>query len=207
VSEREIDIAMASFHAVLSRRQAIYCSAPVTSGRPYLQLLSSPGVDASESAVGTLRHRREVVDFNRHRAMAIVDSLRRTYPAPVIDPTALPAIGGWGQDVWLTLWTRVIGEFAQSTVFIDDWQYSFGCAAEYLFSSRNGIPTFDERGQPLAPESAASLLRHAGNEYAKARLDGRRLLEIAADLDRISTENIPYTASLTEYLRRDRSPA
>jgi hypothetical protein len=166
--ESRIDLAehmLRAMSSIIATKGAIYCSAPITSGRRHLQWLSKNGLSydnvddlPSEHA---LSHRDAVVRKNREHARAVVADLRERSTVPVIDPTAMGHIPGWSQANWLDFWQSVIAKFAIRVVFLDDWQFSAGCSAEFLFAHTRSIPAFDERGNALSLIDGARLIERA----------------------------------------------
>ena len=177
---------LATYASVLEPRSARYCSAPITSGRAYFEWLDAAGLDIAgvDQADPTQRaaHRAAVIAPNCARAHTVVHRLRRDASCLVIDPTAVPHIPAWAQEDWLTFWEAVIERFAHSATFIDGWQYSYGCTQEYVFAHRLGLPTFDERDDPIDEAAAAHLIREAIDEIQRRRGSTRQLAQALAAL-------------------------
>lgn len=90
------------YGTVIPGKSAIYCSAPITSGKRFLHWTMKRGhshedVDALIHAHAH-EHRIEVVEPNISHAQSIVALLRAKSSRLVIDPTALPSIPSWRQN-------------------------------------------------------------------------------------------------------------
>lgn len=153
------------FSSVLGPKEAVYCSAPLTSGKRHVEWLSAEGHEYADidSVAEAQResHRETVIERNRAHARAIVERLRQYQQAPIIDPTAFPDLPHWRQTDWLKLWEQVIVRFAHSVVFVDGWNHSNGCAHEFLVAQRNGLPTRDENGKVISLETGITLIERA----------------------------------------------
>lgn len=179
---------LGAYSTIVRPNSATYCSAPVTSGIRYFQWLARTGrrfedvdeIELEERAA----HAAEVVHENRLHSQRVVDELRHTR-SQVIDPAAAPHVPGWSQADWLDFWERVIARFAADVVFVDGWQYSYGCSHEFWFAHARGIPTYDERGKLLSIAEGLVLIRGAveylaSNKAAAARLG--RVAELVSNL-------------------------
>src|SRR5438105_4291990 len=96
---------IAAIGSVVGEEGAIYCSAPVTSGRQALAWASGHVADDWHVDDATpdelMEHERSVISANRIRASIVVQALRGRNSVPVIDPSALDARMNWKQDDWL----------------------------------------------------------------------------------------------------------
>ena len=153
------------YQTVISHRGAWYCSAPVTTGLRYFEWLKSIGQDYEEIDVADARHRSAhqvaVVNPNSEHAQEVVARLRAQADVPVIDPTALPPQPGWTQNEWRQFWAEVIRRYVVRLILVDHWQYSNGCAFEYLTAATKGIPIVSESGKAISNQKAQALLGQA----------------------------------------------
>jgi hypothetical protein len=159
---------LAIYGSALCDSSALYCSAPITSGRRFLQWVQQRGNDIRDVDHAAVdhgdEHRSQVVDPNLAHAKAIVANLRRLSPIPVIDPTAVPHIAAWGQSEWLRFWEAVIARFAIAAIFVNDWQFSYGCAHEFMYATSIGLPAFSEHGAPIKVADGRALIAAAVRE-------------------------------------------
>jgi hypothetical protein len=140
------------YGTLLPSHSAIYCSAPLTSGKRYVEWLRGKKnfVDFDEvDAENRASHLASVLTPNIEHARQFVQHLRTRVNRPVIDPTAIPPIAGWRQQDWLGFWEQVIALYACEVVFINGWEFSYGCVHEFWFAYTTGLPVYDEDGQPL----------------------------------------------------------
>src|SRR5437773_5702026 len=130
----EIDALIEMLRGVFPRRSALYVSAPITSGRRFVEWYARRE-DLGGSAEQYQRdHLENVVVPNRSAAVALVSRARAATSEFVIDPTAVGHIEGWTQGDYRTAWAHVIVEFANVVVFADGWEFSNGCSYEFLIS-------------------------------------------------------------------------
>ncbi len=162
------DMLLCAYGSVLSRHGSVYCSAPITSGRRYVEWLQRINKSYEDVDQVMKRHRAshalEVVTPNREHARGVIERLRRSGNGLVIDPTALPNIPGWGQADWTLLWEEVICRFAGKLAFVEGWEYSNGCAHEFLVAHRLDLATHDEGWQILSLSAGCRLLEEAIRE-------------------------------------------
>jgi hypothetical protein len=200
-----IPLLLSLYGSVLAEHSSLYCSAPITSGRRYIEWLrsSSLRVDSVEHATTTFKeaHRLSVISPNIEHAQHTIKALRSSTGLPVIDPTHIPAQNGWTQADWLTLWIAVIDRFALAVVLLDDWQFSFGCAHEFLHAHRTGIPTFDERGNAVEREHGMALISAAVDDIASIHGNSQPLRSSLQELATISVKTMP-SESLSRFLSR-----
>lgn len=162
----EVDILVEVFASLVEGRSAVYVSSPLTTGQRafewHLSRLSISEHPSSEHATDSFR--RDVIEPNREQAARFVLDLRRTTGGGVIDPTAVGDFPGWTQADYRVLWARVIEQYAEAVVFRDGWQYSSGCAYEFLAAFRSGTRLLREDLSPLAVEYGHALVEQAIEE-------------------------------------------
>lgn len=163
--EIDIDFLLAVYRSVLDDSSALYCSAPITSGRRFIRWVRERGNDIRDVEQAAAdhgdEHRAQVIRPNLEHASAIVRTLRQLSPIPVIDPTVVPHVAVWTQEDWLRFWERVIAQFVVGAVFVDDWQFSYGCTHEFMYAHARAIPTFAEDGTFIDLASGRDLIEGA----------------------------------------------
>jgi hypothetical protein len=162
-----------AFSACIAPKGATYCSAPITSGKRNFEWLRAVGKDfeSVDNASDEERsiHAQHVIAANCEHARAVVARLRKERGEVIIDPTAFPAVASWTQQDWLRFWGAVIERYASAVVFINDWQYSNGCAEEFLIAASLRLATFDESGRSLTLTEASELVESAVLETKRFR--------------------------------------
>lgn len=164
------ELLLSAYSSVIPPRSATYCSAPITSGKYYFEWLARTGkrFDDVDGLEGDARgsHVEEVIHANRSHSLKVVATLRQDH-LYVIDPAAVASLPGWTQADWLRLWEEVIALHALEVVFVDGWEYSYGCAHEFWFAKSKGLLTFDERHHPLALSQGSEMIRTAAHEIRR----------------------------------------
>src|SRR5690606_27829718 len=112
----EIDAFVELLRGVLARRSAVYVSAPITSGRRFVEWYARTRNRHVSAEEYSRDHSQHVVEPNRRSVVALVTKARELASGPVIDPTAVGNIEGWTQGDYRTAWARVIEEFAHTVV-------------------------------------------------------------------------------------------
>jgi hypothetical protein len=132
-------------------------SVPITSGRRLVEWVRQATGNTSPAAEDG-DFRRQVIEPNRAEARVLVRTLRGSLSGIIIDPTALSDIPGWTQANYHHLWARVVERYASRVVFGEGWQYSRGCAFEYLTAAQAGIATLDDRLRPIPIEQGIAAI-------------------------------------------------
>lgn len=181
-------LVLSTFSSVLQGGKATYCSTPITTGRRFVTwIMVDPAMRAARAEWSDQLksdYDSAVVAANCEHAQRVIESLRKESGLVVIDPTRLPSIPGWSQQDWLSLWTTVIRRFASEVVFLDDWQFSNGCVAEFAVAHSLGLPTWNEAGEPLTIRDAVVLIEEAVETIAIA---GASTSDIAQTLSVLRT--------------------
>ena len=157
-------------------------SAPITSGRRFLEWYSTRGGPRGSAEECRSEHLNEVVAPNRSAAVALVSRAREVGRGFVIDPTAVGHVEGWTQSDYRTAWARVIEEFARTAVFANGWEFSNGCSYEFLIATKTGIETLDESLRPIDLAAGLSMIRRATGELSSRGLPVEFLRGILEDL-------------------------
>ncbi|SRR6266705_68480 len=165
----EINGMVEAFASVVEGRTAWYVSSPLTTGRRAFEWHTRNGSASADGrdrqgARGSGSFLSEVVEPNRAQAAKYVRDLRARAGQVVIDPTALEDIPGWNQDDYRHFWGRVIEGFAGTVIFREGWEYSSGCAYEFLVARKSAAATLKEDLEPLDFGVARSLIERAVKE-------------------------------------------
>lgn len=187
----EIDTLIELLRGVFASRSAVYVSAPITSGRRFLEWYSMRGELRSLADDYQSDHLNQVVAPNRSAATALVKRVREINGSSVIDPTAVDHIEGWTQGDYRTAWARVIEEFVKTVVFANGWEFSNGCSYEFLIAAKTGVETLDESLRPIDLATGLSMIRRAAGELSSRGLPVEFLRGILEDL--ASLADIPLS--------------
>lgn len=196
-----IDLMLEVYESVVDGTDVFYCSAPVTSGKRYINWLEQIGksfvdIDSADKDYQE-SHFKEVIEPNRLHAQQIIQRLREQTGCIVVNPTALPPLPGWTQQDWYFFWGKVIERYITTTFFINDWQYSKGCVYEFWVAQRQRIPTLDEGKYPLSLEAginmvaeAIAVMQQQGQSTTFNEMILDRLKELSADLVELTSKPI-----------------
>ena len=153
-------VALSTIVAVIGDVRYQYLSGPITGGRGLLDWHEAVGRTTAETDYRTAKDLSVVkknITLVRQAAEREREAGRST-----IEPGSFEAnFTHWEQDDFLHFWENVIARHASGVRFMDGWQFSSGCAFEYLCARRHGRPTWDIEGRELSPENAVSLLDDA----------------------------------------------
>ena len=192
--EHEIQQLTEMLVSTVEGRTAIYLSAPITSGQRFSDWYAQRGkrLDPSQPLYQD-EYSRTVIDPNRRQAQTLARRLRRQFPQTLIDPTAVGDMSGWTQDDYRHLWACVIERYVSTIIFIDGWQYSNGCAYEFLIACKGGIIMLTEDQSPLQPVEGRQLIRTATRELHRQALSVtflERCVEELATYDHEAIQNL-----------------
>lgn|SRR5262249_17946035 len=161
----DIETCLNIFRTVVRDHEAVYVSAPLTTGLRYAawRVGHRLAVNDKDSQVTRDDFITKVVEPNRREIKRLVANLRQRHQV-VIDPTELVDMWGWTQSDYRVLWGRVIERYVAEVVFSSGWQYSSGCAYEYLVSLQSRVRPVDTAGRVIEPRAAWQLIAHAVSE-------------------------------------------
>lgn len=181
--EGDIAISLDVLASVVQGRDAVYLSAPITSGKRFSIWYKENGkhLDGNELDYRD-GHFREVIEPNRLHAKEIVRKMRRKFDSVLIDPTAVEDLPGWTQDDYRCFWARVIERYVHTVVFMDGWHYSLGCSYEFLTALKSGAVVLDEELQPLSLDDGIKLLKVAIDDLNTHKESSYFLVNVAESL-------------------------
>jgi hypothetical protein len=168
-----------------------YLSVPLTTGRAYLDWHVRRRETPNSSDVGAQVARRRVISANKQRAANVVGRLRDALPGTLIDPAQLLDVPGWEQPDYHALWVSVIEKYANTVIFIDEWQYSVGCTIEFAAAVRSDVSMLTERLTPLDVTVGVALIRSALAKYEAANLDSAPLSRSLRIAERATVQAAP----------------
>ncbi len=164
----------ATLAAVLPGRSSVYASAPITSGKRFVDFCETDRDLASDDPEA---YRERVIEPNLEEARSFAAAVRSKYGNRVIDPSRLPLLNGWSQAHYYSLWAEVVRLHTAVAIFVDGWEYSAGCTYEFLVAAAFSIPTCDERFQPLDKGEALRLIANARADLQAKGQDATFLTE------------------------------
>ncbi len=188
--ERDVDLLVNILASLIEDHAGVYVSTPITSGRRFAEWSNSRDVEIDLSHPETYQDfLREVLEPNSEHAKCVIKKLRGIFSKALIDPTALKDIDGWNQDDYRYLWARVIEKYADTVVFLNGWQYSNGCAYEFL--TANGMAhrpsILKETLEPLTLVEGIRLLKAAVIDLNRSKLATDFLQQVLNQLNKLHT--------------------
>lgn len=184
---QEVEAGVAAVAREINGRPAIYLSTPITTGKRYYDFIAGAG----RQLTGTARRaalQRHVVLPNIKQAQIVATSVEQRVQKYVINPAGYE-FRGWSQSDYTVMWSRVICEIAESVVCVDGWEYSNGCAYEFLTLVKANKECRDQNADAIAPAQGLNGIDQAASEIAKAGLDCRFLAAVCVDLRRLIERN------------------
>jgi len=136
----DLGVVLSAYRSFRGRRRKhiAYISTPITTGRRFYEVLSQNGVKTQEELekkLSPLDFVELVIKPNIHDGIAFADRLGKREDLLFISPSVFEAKQWrWTTNAYMSLWYRVISEFAGSLIVMDDWEYSIGSVKEVLFS-------------------------------------------------------------------------
>lgn len=158
---------------------AVYVSGPITTGRRFVDWFLDIGY-LLEDDPDAYKHalKKTVIPPNESDILTMAELLRVKFAIPVIEPASLKIIS-WDQKNYYQFWEAVIKRYVVRLVAIDDWQFSVGCAIEFQYAIKCGIPVETVSGNPIALESGSALMLEAAIDIERRSTTSGRLRRIA----------------------------
>jgi len=171
------------YRTIISEKDAIYISTPMTSGLLYMQAFSELPKGEKNTELSSEK-RSDLFSQNCQHARSVAAMARLHFPTScVIDPTRIE-IKGWEQNDYLTFWRKVIIDHAKVIVFVDNWYYSNGCAYEFLVGAFKEKVMIDEKENTIYARNGRDLIHRAYNEHLQAGYNNLFLQNIIQSLDK-----------------------
>ena len=154
---------------------AAYLSGPITTGRRYVEYLRNCRQDPTR--LDGLR-KRNIEDL-----LSAARRLRKSRNRIIIEPASLE-LPEWTQKDYHHLWERLIERHAKLVIFMPGWEYSYGCALEFLHAFRQDIRTETLSGSPISIDEGLGALSEVRDELrAESQIEG--LANLADRLDNV----------------------
>lgn len=181
-----IDNIIDIFNCMIDGKTATYISTPITTGLRFLAWYKETGCTLDPGSTEYKdEHYRAVIAPNTEEVKRKINTLRAQRSSIMINPTAFNW-SEWTQDDYRHFWGKVIENYAESVLFLDGWQFSSGCAFEFLTAVRAGTETLKEDGSQLDRETGFQLIKDAIVEYNENAIPStyleRVLDELAVDI-------------------------
>src|SRR4030042_1737384 len=147
---KDIELILTGVKIAVNGRNVVYISLPITTGKRFWDWHADfeGNFEISDCAY-VRKHQKHVVAPNRENVQRIMKVIEKKVGRDIISPTLLEDLPGWTQDDYRALWARVLKECVNMVVFAEGWEYSNGCAYEFLIATQVGIRTVDEHLRPL----------------------------------------------------------
>jgi hypothetical protein len=130
----------------------------------------------------TQEHMTNVIEPNLRDAASVASRLRAQGKI-VIAPAEFPAIEGWSQSDYRYAWGEVIRSYVSVVVFMNGWEYSSGCAYEFLTAVRTGATTIASDLSPITHEAGKQRLRTALSGLTPAVGEGAFVEAVLRELE------------------------
>ena len=164
---QRIDVVADLLRSTISGRTALYVAIPVTTGKRFVEWYAKSGRKFDPaSREYREEHYRNVIQLNVADARDFIAELRRERGRVVIDPSAFER-PEWDQGEYRYFWGKVIERYADTVIFRDGWEYSEGCAFEFLTATRHNVTVLSEDSAPLQRKAGVDLLSRAVKEMKK----------------------------------------
>ena len=168
---KDIELILTGVKIAVNGRNVVYISLPITTGKRFWNWHVDSGDSLRISDCAYLReHQKNVVVPNRGNVQRIVKVLEKKVGRDIISPTLLEDLPGWTQDDYRTLWARVLKECVNMVVFAEGWEYSNGCAYEFLIATQVGIRRVNEHLRPLRLDQGIRKITKAIQEMQRCNI-------------------------------------
>ena len=157
---------------MIQAEEFIYLSAPITGGKRVYAAAEQHGLRKTQDLPKEIF--RRCIDENLQR-YAELGEVVKSRAQPSILPGMIGSSDVWSQRDYLDISKEIIRTKATSLVFQDGWEYSNGCAEEYLISLRLKKPALDQRRKPLRRNKALKLAAAAVDKIHQASVECPKL--------------------------------
>jgi hypothetical protein len=166
---------LAAIDCILNGERAVYASSDLTTGRRFYELLRESEArdpEALRAKLGPEAYRQRLFEPNAEAAKAFARRVRDFLGARVLVITPAPlSVPGWSQNEYLGFFETLIRTRVQGAYFNEGWEYSNGCAFEFVTAQEAGVPTFDALGVPLDRGAALDRIERAMTALHAAGLE------------------------------------
>jgi hypothetical protein len=183
--KRDVQIILEFLASVAGEQETVYMSAPITSGKRLLEFKQN-GSNSFTKSNYCEESSIQIISHNRLHAKTVAQKIRTKLDTIIIDPTLVGDIDEWTQDDYRFLWGKVIEKYAKTVIYIDDWNYSNGCAYEFLVAKQLNVKTLDERFNLLSLDKGILLIKNAINDLKERFLPAEFLESVVNELNKIN---------------------
>ena len=176
---KDIELILTGVKIAVNGRNVVYISLPITTGKRFLGWRADFGVNLEISDCAYLReHQKHVVAPNRENVQRIMKVIEKKVGRDIISPTLLEDLPGWTQDDYRAFWARVLKDCVNMVVFAEGWEYSNGCAYEFLIATQVGIRRVDEHLRPLTLDQGIRKITKAIQEMQRCNITAEFLKSV-----------------------------
>ena len=159
---REVALASQLLSGIYPELSATYISTPINNGLLFMAWQTANPEEDPRTPENRADRWQNVATPNRAAALAIGQRLRRFgVEGPFIEPAHFAPIPEWGQGEYLEFWEVVIRRYCSRIIFCDGWEYSNGCAYEFLVGVRTHKELFTADYQLLTREQGRQMMSNA----------------------------------------------
>jgi hypothetical protein len=176
---KDIELILTGVKIAVNGRNVVYISLPITTGKRFWDWHADLEAILEISDCAYLReHQKHVVAPNRQNVQRIMKVIEKKVGRDIISPTLLEDLPGWTQDDYRTLWARVLKECVNMVVFAEGWEYSNGCAYEFLIATQAGIRRVNEHLRPLRLDQGIRKITKAIQEMQRCNITAEFLKSV-----------------------------
>ena len=195
-TRRDGAIVLQALSIVVPDGRGSYLSAPISTGRRYMEAMADAGVDSHDALIGKIgmaAYLERVRRPNVRDGEEYANRLRAAGVLYVVNTGPL-FIEGWSGRDYMDLCFSVIERKIQTVYFHPEWASSEGAVEEYFFSVERGLKLVAPEGGPLTPDLARASLA-AVRDYARQL--SLPTLGIDQQLRKLDTAAAPATPAAT----------
>ncbi len=157
-------------NSVFNGARGIYLSGPITTGRKYLNWYCNYGKYIQDNTKYKEEHYSNIIAVNIDKILSFAKELPVAENEIIIEPASFD-VNGWTQPDYLYYWGRLIEEYIDKIIFMNEWYYSNGCIYEYYVGLKKGIELVNQDFEPISTEKAISLIQKSIEEYTSNLID------------------------------------
>lgn len=184
------DVFIQGVSCLAGTRGIVYTTVPITSGYNQFKLMHELNCSAEELRANEeykSRYKSDVLDANELSAVSWADQARNAFPGQVVlDPSRL-FIPEWrtrpdNQQLYYSLWDKVIANFAHTVIATPKWAFSLGSRKEVEIAIRTRLQVTDIIGDVYSVEDLVAQDADARRELREWGWSAERIAQALPEL-------------------------
>lgn len=159
---KQIDLFIKTLECSSTKNRRTYLSGPMTTGRRYLELITTTQTTPSLIKDICMRENLRLLDTHAQYQRQL------NKDETIINPGRLH-LPNFSTNEYMHLWLRIITNHVHTVVALPDWEYSVGASIEVGVALDKGICVYDTEGHAITTSRAREMILAAMTKYTGDR--------------------------------------